>query len=517
MSDLFATEASIKAREVAYAAVAKLKPESTSLIEYQSRGHVIIIANAEALKLLGDLPKALSSEVIQVESLSPKFSSEKEIIIKGALGDFVIHVAEQELKADLILDLGAKPILDMAYKPPGYLCSGLERIELHKIKVELEDLVGTFEKPLYINYDESICAHGRSGKKGCTRCIDACPAEAITSLINKIEVETTRCHGGGICATVCPSNALTYAYPKPKDLLQHVRTLILSYLSEGEIAPDLVFVNEEEQSRVEHCLPAALVINVEEVASVGPEVWLSALAWGARSVRLFALDGMPESAQKALDLHLEVAQKTLTAMNYPENSLSVIYDQSELITSSFLSPINTTSHAAVTDKRQAFYMALDHLVAQAEIVSPMVLLPEGAIFGDVTIDKSSCTLCMACVSACPGNALQDGHEKPQLSLVEASCLQCGVCISTCPENAISTSPRLLLDRELRQKPRVLHEDKPFCCTSCGKPFATTSGITTILTKLAGHSMFANQRARDRLKMCEDCRVVDMMEDPLVDL
>jgi len=38
-----------------------------------------------------------------------------------------------------------------------------------------------------------------------------------------------------------------------------------------------------------------------------------------------------------------------------------------------------------------------------------------------------------------------------------------------------------------------------------------------MTKLAGHSMFADERSRSRLKMCDDCRVVDMMEDPNTDL
>jgi ferredoxin len=166
-------------------------------------------------------------------------------------------------------------------------------------------------------------------------------------------------------------------------------------------------------------------------------------------------------------------------------------------------------------------MALDYLYKQTlhkqnNTTAQVVSLPTGAIFGSVAINTSSCTLCMACVSACPGNALQDGHEKPQVSLVEDKCLQCGICVSTCPENAMSMSPRLLLDRQSRLKPQVLHEDAPFCCTACGKPFATTSGIKTILAKLSGHSMFADQRAKDRLKMCDDCRVVDMMEDPAVD-
>ena len=38
----------------------------------------------------------------------------------------------------------------------------------------LAKLVGEFEKPKFFIYDERICAHGRSGKIGCTKCIDVC-------------------------------------------------------------------------------------------------------------------------------------------------------------------------------------------------------------------------------------------------------------------------------------------------------------------------------------------------------
>jgi ferredoxin len=124
---------------------------------------------------------------------------------------------------------------------------------------------------------------------------------------------------------------------------------------------------------------------------------------------------------------------------------------------------------------------------------------------------------MSCVSACPGNALQAGGDKPQLGFVEVKCLQCGVCTSTCPEDAITISPRLLLDQAARSKSRVLYEESPFHCISCGKAFATTSGIAAILSRLVGHSMFADERARLRLKMCSDCRVKDMMEDPSTDI
>jgi hypothetical protein len=37
-------------------------------------------------------------------------------------------------------------------------------------------------------------------------------------------------------------------------------------------------------------------------------------------------------------------------------------------------------------------------------------------------------------------------------------------------------------------------------------------IDNMLAKLAGHSMFAGAGQLDRLKMCADCRVVDMMSN-----
>jgi len=166
-------------------------------------------------------------------------------------------------------------------------------------------------------------------------------------------------------------------------------------------------------------------------------------------------------------------------------------------------------------KRSAIYQALDHLVAKLKPQADRVDLPVSAPFGEVVIEATKCTLCMACVGSCPGRALQDGsnREIPEVFFIESNCLQCGACVQTCPEDAITLKPRLLFDLESRNRARELNRDTPFACIACGKPFAPTSVIRKMQEKLKNHHMFGNERALDRLKMCDDCRVVDIVQDP----
>jgi ferredoxin len=100
---------------------------------------------------------------------------------------------------------------------------------------------------------------------------------------------------------------------------------------------------------------------------------------------------------------------------------------------------------------------------------------------------------------------------PQLSFIERNCVQCGLCVETCPENALTLVPRLQVT-EIRKKAVVLNETKPFHCISCGKPFGTLKMVELMLGKLSLHAAFSGE-AMERLKMCSDCRVVDMMNKP----
>lgn len=516
----------LTARRVALAELQRYKAKPTGMIQYQSRGRLVVIGNEEAVAFVSRLNDKLQPLVLltkgEVQSSFPTIPlNGRVLIIEGFLGSFKIYLGEkgspdaESLTADLILDLNMPPLLNMPMKPPGYVASALDNVNLRKAADELAGLTGVFEKPVYFDYNASICAHGRAGITACTRCIDTCPAEAIMSLTNSIEVNSKLCQGGGICATVCPSGAIRYAYPEAGDSLVAIRTLLHVYGEQGGKDPVLVFCVEARDLSPELMHSNLLTMVVEELASVGLEMWLSTLAYGAGSVLLLNQGALPPAVAESLQAQLRVAGEILKALGYPENAIRMVtpHSLSSNIDSPVMPPIRPASFYATGGKRQILYKAIDHLFDQAQHSKLMADLSTGAPFGTAYVEQASCTLCFACVNVCPAKALQTGDGKPELQFIEANCLQCGLCTRTCPEDAIWITPRLLFDNTARTQVRVLKQEPPFCCICCGKPFATRSVINNMLIKLQNHWMFQSERARNRLKMCETCRTVDALEDP----
>lgn len=70
------------------------------------------------------------------------------------------------------------------------------------------------------------------------------------------------------------------------------------------------------------------------------------------------------------------------------------------------------------------------------------------------------------------------------------------------------TPRLLLSDAARQ-PVIKNEAQPYHCIRCSTPFGTLQMIDNMVSKLAQHGAFAGNI--ERIKMCSDCRVIDMMD------
>ncbi len=514
----------IEARAAALAAVEGLAVKPTSRVQYRSRGRVAIIGDDAAMEFATRLEDPLKAQIILLqgeEQPGPPLIAVggRSLEIEGYLGAFTIHLGEEgkpnyeSVEVDLILDLSSTPQLSVALNPPGYLTAEVNEASLNTVAEQLVQLVGTFEKPRYFDYDADICAHARAGQEACNRCVEACPAEAITSLAESIEVSPKLCQGGGICASVCPTGAIRYNYPSAADTLDRVRTLLRVYREHDGHYPIVAFVAEEDVGFLSEVPSNLLTIVVEELASIGLETWLASLAYGARCVLLVNGGSVPAKVQKALDEQHATAGGILCGLGYASDAIRFITTPAlpEACESS-MPEIEVANFSGLSEKRRLAFMAIDHLYDQAPRPAEILALPPGAPFGTIQVSAEACTLCLGCTSICPSHAIQAGNEIPALVFNEANCVQCGMCVSACPEHAIGLETRLVTNAELRNRRVTLHEEPPFCCVSCGKPFATNSMINRMLTKLEDNWMFQNERARRRLMMCEDCRVVDIAQD-----
>ena len=452
----------------------------------------------------------------------------------GAI-DFGRPGAGEQLAFDLVLDLRAQPAFAQHAPPQGYfhVPPGHSPQQQLQVLLKLRDLVGEFEKPRFFTYKQKLCAHSRNEKIGCNACVEICSAQAIASEPQRqqVKVNPNLCVGCGACTTVCPTGALAFAYPRAGEQGLKLRTLLSTYLKAGGRHPTLLLHSQEQgQALVEdlgraaqlkkadgvpaHVIPLALW----HTASTGLDLWLAAIAFGATQVVVLATgDEAPQYVQ-GLQEQMAVAQAIVRGLGYTGTHFGLLQAESVASLDAALRSLGETRQAGVReparfavppDKRAALEMALDHLVAQApRPPADVIELPRaGSPFGAITVDKDKCTLCMSCVSACPSSALQDNPQLPQLRFLERNCVQCGLCAGTCPEQAITLQPRLTTG-SARKEARVLNETQPYACVRCGKPFGTLKAIEAMLGRLSGHAMFQGA-ALERLKMCGDCRVIDI--------
>ncbi len=418
-------------------------------------------------------------------------------------------------ECDIILDLrGETPLFAAHDKRDGYLRADPgDPLAVARAVFEASHLTGTFEKPLYVRLEESLCAHSRAGQPACTRCLDVCPTGAITSAGDTVAIDPNICAGCGSCSAVCPSGAVAYDDPAPSHLFTRMRTLAAAYLDAGGTNPRLLVHDAEHggemislAARFGRGLPSAVIpMEVSNLAGFGHAEFLVALASGFTGVDILV---GPRTEREALDPQFELTRAMLEGLGVEADRIRLIEPEEpdalcDLLYGHIPNALKGEAVLTLGGRREATRLAARALADEKDAV---IALPEGAPYGAVLVDTEACTLCLACASLCPPGALGDNPDRPELRFKEDACLQCGLCAQVCPEDAIMLKPQLnLADAALQEQ--VLNEEEPYPCIECGKLFGVRSTIERIVAKLENqHSMFTNSDNARLIRMCDDCRV-----------
>ena len=440
--------------------------------------------------------------------------------------DFALPRNGAKSTCDVIVDLtGRAPLFPDIARRDGYLRADPSRPgEMWKVLLDATSFVGEFEKPIYVAYDAGICAHARSAKVGCSKCLDSCPTGAIAPDGDHVKIDAALCGGCGMCAAVCPTGAASYSYPQRSDLLARLQILLATYRGAGGARPILLLHEEKHGSALIAALarlgnglpPNVLPVACHTVTSIGHETLAAALALGAEQVVLLGSEAHRDE-MAALDGEVALTRAFLSGLGYQGERLHVVTsDDPDAVSAALASLTPVTAIAAEAfnfagSKREIARMAISKLHAAAPAPVAHIPLPAGAPYGRIAIKTDGCTLCLACVGACPANALADHPDKPQVSFTEAACVQCGICVATCPEKVITLAPGYAFASSALS-PEILHGEAPFHCISCNKPFGTQATITRVIEKLKGrHAMFQNEAQLRLIQMCDTCRIVTLSE------
>ncbi|PNH90596.1 4Fe-4S dicluster domain-containing protein [Vibrio diazotrophicus] len=507
-------------------------------VSYESSGDTLIIGPTSLIERIAEqLPQVHSVSLLSIDGEKGKEANiyfADSVQISGYLGSFDVLVQNHGVTTslskvaigkdsfDIILDMSLNGVMTEEVPVPGYFPVGRGYPKLADALEQIPNLVGTFDKPKYFRLDTDLCAHSSRGVKGCERCVDACPAGALSSegsdkTGHRIEINPYLCQGVGTCATACPTEAIHYALPTPKETQKFIERLLKNYFQAGGEKPVVLICSSEHETYNLMALKAlpenVIPVTVDELPSIGIDTWFAALTNGATQVLFAASRRMPKTIQRILEQEVATAQTLLSQLGLAKETINILYLESlrEGAPSLITDDLQLRLGELEGDKRARLFTSLDALAEQFNIEKVAQPLEASSVYGAIECSTKDCTLCMGCVAVCPTRALHHEGDIPGIKFVEQDCVQCGLCIKACPENALTSVKQMNWDKAARQSAITLHQEEPAKCLRCHKPFAPQSMITMLQNKLQGHSHFATAEALNRIAMCEDCRVIDVFE------
>jgi len=335
--------------------------------------------------------------------------------------------------------------------------------------------------PLPYVFDE-VC----EAKRGCRKCVEVCPANALEISGGPVRVSDTNCTVCGMCAAACPVGAI-----QMPELSDAAFFGLLDAIDASE-APKKTLVLTCNDSPVER-QPWMVVEKLSNIGMVGSRFLAAAAASSLGGVALICPDGEcvgEERVKLAAD-----AFKCALPADSPEPFIFFVGGADGI---GKLANLHQSSKSRIPRGPRSGDKWKDY-VADLTSVFPVDAPASGlGLMGMAVSD--SCTLCGACAKACPHGSLK--ADDRHLLFNASTCTGCGGCVTACPEHSITLSGALGKISQLMLSEQVF-EDELVPCARCGKPIGSRKFVSKVTSTLGPDSKM--------VKYCPSCKKEILVE------
>lgn len=331
-----------------------------------------------------------------------------------------------------------------------------------------------------------LCLATRYRSSSCRRCLDACPAAAITPS-PWLELDAKSCRSCGACAAVCRTGALAFA----------ARSDMLRAEFQARAAADPATV-----TLVCRCVDPTSAdgapIVVPCLGGVSARDLIAAASLGIEQLHLISGD-CPEcpdaAAEAALDLAVATADETLDALHsqwivarrrLPDCKPKAVPSSHTVSRRGLLAYImrglgRTAAEGIAAPEQERSVATLHKQVAppdahglllsdlaklESRLAGSPVTLPASLPLADVNV-SSACDACGLCLKYCPHGALTLKSEVPTTDY--GRCTGCGLCAEVCPRAAVIVGPAkmplLPMQETARRSPAAMQNGQTTAATA----------------------------------------------------
>lgn len=425
--------------------------------------------------------------------------------INGTIGEFKVTVFNE---IDIVLNVSQIVWFDenLHKKRVGIYDPNLLGVD--EVIKTLKDNITSFSYENFTTYNPNICQyHDRKLAEICSACEKVCKTFAITKddKNKKLLFSNVDCISCGECISVCPSGALDSSSTSRDSLFE------LSSFYKGRhpfIISSSIDIENLNISLKEDVFPLVITGDILD------ESTLLTLLQVSGSQIVYFNQSISHATKEAIIILNDIYQR-----KFNSDAVIVATTKDELKTAledvQFIENSYFNFNQNELKKREVFSTRLQKIVGNDDL--GIVKTSKYIQYGNVLVNESNCTLCLACVQVCNVDALFANESDFSLRVNPSLCTACGYCEIACPEKECLTVTKDEIELNPSWfKENILAKDELFACVECGKEFATKKAIEKIASIMAPVFAKVSETKKRTLYCCEDCKAKLMIKEGLLD-